>query len=167
MKKLKTLFLFLALVCAVNSFGQTKEETLDWLNMNAKDLIDCNFLYPSGKYKVWFIIQSFTMDSFTYKSGSSDASFNIEDNSSLFRVAYKDIVLQDVSKLSKTDGNVPKIIVKTKLNAIMKLDSNNNPTKFSEDIYIVFENEENAKRVIKAIMHLGKLSGAKENKQTF
>lgn len=167
MKTLKTLFLFLALVCAGNSFGQTKEETLDWLNMNAKDLIDCNFLYPSGKFKVWFIIQSFTMDSFTYKSGSSDSSFNIEDNGSLYRVAYKDIILLDVSKLSKTDGNVPRLIVKTKLNAQMKLDSNNNPTEYSEDIYIVFENEENAKRVIKAIMHLAKLSGAKENKQTF
>lgn len=31
MKTLKTLFLFLVLVCAGNSFGQTKEETIAWL----------------------------------------------------------------------------------------------------------------------------------------
>ena len=31
MKTLKTLFLFLVLVCAGNSSGQTKEETIEWL----------------------------------------------------------------------------------------------------------------------------------------
>ncbi len=31
MKTLKTIFLFLALISAGNSFGQTKEETIEWL----------------------------------------------------------------------------------------------------------------------------------------
>ena len=31
MKILKTIFLFLALISAGNSFGQTKEETIEWL----------------------------------------------------------------------------------------------------------------------------------------
>ena len=34
-------------------------------------------------------------------------------------------------------------------------------------VYYNADNEENAKRALKAIMHLAKLNGAKENKQTF
>ena len=67
MKKLKTLFLFLALVCAVNSFGQTKEETIAWLKEKFANAHLYDFMEPAKqKLKIESINECEVV--FTYES---------------------------------------------------------------------------------------------------
>ncbi len=47
MKSPKTIFLFLALVCAGNSFGQTKEETITWLKEKFANAHLYDFMEPA------------------------------------------------------------------------------------------------------------------------
>ena len=67
MKSPKTIFLFLALVCAVNSFGQTKEETIAWLKEKFANAHLYDFMEPAKqKLKIESINECEVV--FTYES---------------------------------------------------------------------------------------------------
>ena len=174
MKTLKAIFIFLALISAGNSFGQTKEETIEWLQTNAADLANCaiDYSYREDEYKNVFLIKEISKDSISYIWGGRLSSFDFDSKGDKYTVAFKDILFQDVSTLALK--NIPKIyisryIIKTKENKIKLQNLETGKIEYTSDFDMLFKpgNEENAKRVIKAIMHLAKLSGAKENKQTF
>jgi ribosome-associated translation inhibitor RaiA len=67
MKLLKTIFLFLALVCAGNSYGQTKEETIAWLKEKFANAHLFDFMEPAKqKVKIESINECEVV--FTYES---------------------------------------------------------------------------------------------------
>ena len=67
MKSPKTIFLFLALVCAGNSFGQTKEETITWLKEKFANAHLYDFMEPAKqKLKIESINECEVV--FTYES---------------------------------------------------------------------------------------------------
>ena len=152
MKTLKTIFLFLVLVCAGNSFGQTKEETIEWLETNGLNIAGG----PNLSYK----IDNDTLFVYMY-----DFNCNLKNYS---KVHLKDILFEKLEGLVKRnifDCEVKAFDIRTKENKVILFrDKIEEP---DTGFVFFFYNEENAKRVIKAIMHLAKLSGAKENKQTF
>lgn len=170
MKTLKTLFLFLVLVCAGNSFGQTKEETIEWLIVNGKPLCEMRCEDVKHNQVTTFFLSEVTTDTLKFWIGNTVFP-------RVIYVAIKDILFEDVNKLQKSGGNgecnmfLINLAKEAKYIEIPLLENGKENFKEKElrsgRIPFFFENEENAKRVIKAIMHLAKLSGAKENKQTF
>lgn len=171
MKTLKTFFVLLAVIVASSSYGQTKEETIEWLNRNGKDFFDCNCSYIVNKTEEvtdWNNIELISNDTlriinkYTHKS---------KLNNSFYDVPYTSILYQDINTVSIIDyKDCPQIKSFVVKNVGFIKGYNNQPRESAEgDLYIRFDktNEENAKRTLKAIMHLAKLSGAKENKQTF
>lgn len=78
---------------------------------------------------------------------------------------------QDVNLLIKQeDGLFAWFIIQLSPNTIIKYTKNEEWHQDDESSYSIYykkDDEANAKRVLKAIMHLAKLSGAKENKQIF
>lgn len=172
MKTLKKLFLFLALVCAGNSFGQTKEETIEWLNVNGKSLSSMSFKNEDN-VQVIFKLKEVTADSLKFYINVIGATGL--QNPWIKCVLLKDILYEDISKIEKYKGWTNAFLIKLSLkNKATNVPIENGNEQWSkkqieelENIRFYYTNEENAKRVIKAIMHLAKLSGAKENKQTF
>jgi hypothetical protein len=173
MKAFKHTLLLLAILIAHNTFAQTKEETLEWLQINATDLVNCRIEYGSdNKFANVFYIQEISKDSISYIGGAAASSFDFKRKGYKFTVAFKDIIFQDVSTLTMKDSaekDMGWYSIKTKENKIKRQNLETGKIEYTSDFYMLFKpgNEENAKRVIKAIMHLAKLSGAKENKQTF
>ncbi len=78
---------------------------------------------------------------------------------------------QDVNLLIKPeDGQFAWFIVQLSPNTKIKYTIDGKWHQDDESSYSIYykkDDEANAKRVLKAIMHLAKLSGAKENKQIF
>lgn len=165
MKTLKTLFLFLALVCAGNSFGQTKEETIEWLETNGKEFIEPRYIekYSDGQYNYIIIKIQVKKDALIIKQeimhqGSSDNIKIIENIYYWNQLLYEDIKSVIIGHYTESVNHVK----------FFKLKYQNDKNEIEIlELFFLKDNEENAKRVIKAIMHLAKLSGAKENKQTF
>lgn len=183
MKKLKTVIIILFLFQSIFSFSQTKEETIQWLNdygvklMNIekstflKDgksaLNQFKFLGCDGAYLTFIRL---------YQSKTTNNTLSVETKD-IYKIALKSIFVQDISSLQKSKES-GSLIIKTEINAVMEeeyIDGDvffpppNEDKKKREsngtDIYIsIFDEdkEEDAKRVIKAIIHLAKLSGAKE-----
>lgn len=71
MKKLKTLFLFLAMMYAGNSYAQTKEETIEWLKEKFANAHLYDFMEPAKqKVKIESINECEVV--FTYESKRKD-----------------------------------------------------------------------------------------------
>jgi hypothetical protein len=170
MKTLKTLFLFLALVSAGNSFGQTKEETIEWLELEG--MTSSFYKLDNGvsvRKNYEFVNDSITVLQFIdFPSG--DTSKNVS------QIAFKDILYyQDVDKIMDREYNedsTPTIrifdIITTSFvyyfdEGERKVDNRRTKHKYE----FAEADEQIARRTLKAIMHLAKLSGAKEYKQTF
>ncbi|WP_159801776.1 hypothetical protein [Flavobacterium sp. MK4S-17] len=156
MKTLKTLFLILALVCAGNSFGQTKEETIEWLETNGLDI--------AGDTGLSYKIVNDTLSVWVFESDCLHHTY---------KVNLKDILFEKPEALISKKFECSKIKyfeIRTKKNKTIFKSGKKGAIEEPVDkggFLFFYRNEENAKRVIKAIMHLAKLSGAKENKQTF
>lgn len=164
-----------------NATELTKEETLHWLSNYANDLIPDLVNYGTDLYHV--CVLEFTEDKIKIhrqawgKNGSMVHHF-------VSTVEYKNIYLQDLSRLSlETDitgfwdrKNTKDVAIFTIKTMQDQVDFNNQYK--STDINIpcfILESKKGAKkdvlRIIKAIMHMAKLSGAKQvpnvNKDTF
>ena len=102
MKTLKTLFLFLALVCAGNSFGQTKEETIEWLKEKLNNSTET----------VFFDTKAGRSDFGTGFKVEDKVSFNIIDNQLIisfqeydyYKIAHAIKVLVDLNKVTITSN---------------------------------------------------------------
>src|SRR5690554_806106 len=98
MKQLKTITTAILLLCTVSAFAQTKEETLEWLNQNngycaiswrfsQGTYVDVNYYYT---FYEDYIIREYNLD---YVLSSSDKNY------------YKEILLQDISKLDESNNS--------------------------------------------------------------
>ena len=155
MKTLKTILIFLVLISAENSFGQTKEETIEWLETNGLDI--------AGDTGLSYKIVNDTLSVWVFESDCLDQTY---------KVNLKDILFEKPEALINKNFECSKFKffdIRTKKNKTIFKSGKSGAIEEPVDMGFPFfyRNEENAKRVIKAIMHLAKLSGAKENKQTF
>lgn len=168
----KILLILFVLVCAGNSFGQTKEETIEWLNVNGKSLSYTSYEDDGGK--VIFKIKKATNDSLSFYINHIGSTGY--QNPWIISVCIKDILFEDISKIEKSNAfGCETFSIKLAMNCKttqIPIEYGNEQwskkiIREKDEIAFYYTNEENAIRVIKAIMHLAKLSGAKENKQTF
>ncbi|OYQ43970.1 hypothetical protein CHU92_02705 [Flavobacterium cyanobacteriorum] len=172
MRMLKNTFLLFAILLANSTFSQTREETIEWLNINGKSLSSMSFK-NEGNVQVIFKLEEITTDSLRFYTNvvGTDGTHNPW----IVSVLIKDILYEEITKIEKYKGWTNAFLIKLSLkNKSIHVPIENGDEQWSkkeikerEDITFYYTNEENAKRVIKAIMHLAKLSGAKENKQTF
>lgn len=159
MKKLKTVIIILFLFQSIFSFCQTKEETLHWLSDFAKELSWSKISEEDiGSHSGWVELNN--LDSI---SGG-----NYFDR---WSVRIKDLLIQDVSKIVIVKEEFfSYFILKAQLDAVMiesfsRVDyKKKEGTSKASSIKIYFTNEiekANVERVIKAVLHLAKLNGAK------
>lgn len=155
MKTLKTILIFLALISAGNSFGQTKEETIEWLETNGLDI--------AGDIGLSYKIVNDTLSVWVFENDCLHQNY---------KANLKDILFEKPEALINKNFECSKFKffeIRTKKNKTISKSVKRGAIEEPVDMGFPFfyRNEENAKHVIKAIMHLAKLSGAKENKQTF
>ena len=173
MKTLKTFFVLLAMVITSSGYAQTKEETIEWLNTNGS-VLSKTYLRGSGdrdKYdRIDIQFSKIKNDTVEFFSTSNDDHNSYKDQH--LRVSLSSILYQDVNTLPKEtfskNSSYGYFIIKLLPESGSKVAPGDIEEKVST-FYIAYskDNEENVKRVLKAIMYLAKLSGAKENKQTF
>lgn len=185
MKKL--LFIVCFIFTLGNTNAQTKEETIEWINTNAKELsyfsvddkpnnrVDyedeivglsnnhLNLIIHKGTHHYEKFYPSTKSDDFEYKHKVSNDVF--------FYIPIKSILYEETSTLQKkvTDrGNRQYYMIKLAPQTLVtKKENDKLSTHSTNGFQIFYNNEENISRIIKAIMHLAKLNGAKENKQSF
>ena len=169
---MKNLLFILTLFIATTSFAQTKEETIEWWDTNGKDFlktIDCKF---SCCRTVFYSTE--------IKNDTLCVIENVRDSKGKYDyywcVKWSNILYQDVNSVSiSQETSCPNIkYFNLKIQELIRYDIENGEKsevkildKKDMRVYYNADNEENAKRDLKAIMHLAKLNGAKENKQTF
>lgn len=181
MKVLKTKLAAFLLLQALFSFGQTKEETIEWLNRNGKAFLrttECERPFNDERIYIKYfieiekdILKVFEDESFSKRTGRGTYFKYVNWN----QILYEDVSTVPVEV--KTSDKCPEFkYFKLKvLGYKFGYKPDDKEVRNYEDctnectIYLAFDsnNLENAKRSLKAIMHLAKLSGAKENKQTF
>ena len=172
MKTLKTFFLLLAMVVTSSSYAQTKEETIEWLNTNGLDFLFIEYYKANkGGYALGFKLLPINNDTLIYEKlayGLTDRAIPTLSKVKLNSTLYQDVETVPVYQYEPNYySNLYYFKVKTS-GFSYKYDSQSKEEEYKDlSIYFKKDNEENAKRVLKAIMHLAKLSGAKENKQTF
>jgi len=156
MKTLKTIItatvMLFALTSTQQTQAQTKEETLEWLQINGNNYlqndVECNWSDGSSKY--YSYIYSFTEDSIILNHNKN-------------KIFYKDVLfVSDISQLDEEE-----ITGKGYCTDYLLIYINTNSGKKAFNIKNNQKSRENAHRALKAIMHMAKLSGAKENKQIF
>ncbi len=183
MKTLKTILIVFLLLRAVVSFGQTKEETIEWLNNNGSTLLNTGIFKQNDNGINAFLqrfekIKNDTM--LYYQSFDCQSCGDKTLDITIDNIPVSSILYQDVNTLVKMKSErnqnigyfVVRLIPNTNVPTYVSISSYRkeyyrNDQKDKIEFYYQLNNEENAKRVLKAIMHLAKLSGAKENKQTF
>lgn len=166
MKRLLLILCVLGFV--VQSQAQTKDEALEWLKTN----VSLAFvpLVPTNP--------SFVPQGWTEKSWREN---NIEGGSNIYIIDQDKIkFIGDWVNMAHDVVRFDEILYEDDLDKLEKNFVLNNRfdykgflyvIKLSEnrkiDFYTTPEKEADVKRVLKAIMHIAKLSGAKENKQIF
>ncbi len=159
------------LLLSTLTYGQTKEETIEWLNNNMKLLLPptyCDHINGNELAIDEFKIENDSLITTTEWQGFTKMS-----------VAIKDLLYQETNLINLSDKPYmrpcPDIVVfifQSKKDKVKSIYTNSEGAERTE-MYSTFnikyekENNSNAMRVVKAIMHLAKLSGATENKQTF
>ncbi|HET8809747.1 MAG TPA: hypothetical protein VFM65_05720 [Flavobacteriaceae bacterium] len=170
MKTLKTITTAVVLLITLSSFAQTKEETLEWLKQNGSNYL--NFEYVHEGYPC----------SFTYQFNEE----YIEEISSCYetnkRIYYKDIfVIEDIAILdtaipSHNKFNPRPTFVKIPIKKYEYKDRDDGEYRFSEEnglrhLLWYDADQPNARKnidkVLRAIMHMAKLSGAEPYKDLF
>ena len=182
MKTLKTFFLLLAMVVTNSSYAQTKEETIEWLNTNGRDFLKMSFVSNETKFEMRGELLEVKSDTLIFVHGFHSLCNNCHFSYKTTKVPLNSIMYQDINSIpiKMSDFSTHNFPVGTsyfnvKTNGFFDRFENEKGEKqkwyFYEEspLEIPFDkaNEENAKRTLKARMHLAKLSGAKENKQTF
>lgn len=177
----KLLFIVCFIFTLGNTNAQTKEETIDWINTNGKNLsyfsVEDKPNWVSYEHKIEGIdkdnlnlIVYYTIHHYTKNLQTNSLEYK-NSNEKIFHIPLKSILYEEISTLQKKVADranrqyysislAPQTPVSTKENG--KLTTAN-----TNSFQIFYNNEENINRVIKAIMHLAKLSGGKENKQHF
>jgi hypothetical protein len=178
MKKL--LFIF-TLFISVSSVAQTKEETIEWINTNGKDLtyfsVEDKPNLVSYEHKIEGIdkdnqnlIIYYGIHHYTKNLQTNNLEYK-NSNDKFFHIPLKSVLYEEISTLQKKvadRANRQYYIIKLAPQTPVSMKENDNLTTINANSFEIFyNNEENISRVIKAIMHLAKLNGAKENKQTF
>ncbi len=139
-------------------YGQSKKETIKWINTNGVglSLIENPSLY--------FSIQKVNKDSIYYV-------YNNRDLDKTYSIALKDILYEDIATIEKKNlphhQNVTYFAIKVRNISKEKKNGRTKKVETITDFLFPYENEEKAARVVKAIMNLSQLSGARENKQFF
>jgi hypothetical protein len=168
MKKLFALCLLLALMFEVKA--QTKEETIDWLNTNGPSLLSVNNKVGAEDHRRNFVEIKNDSVHF-YEKHDCDCTGGWTTNEYHYFIPVKSILFQDVSTLiKKEDGQFAYFIIQLNPGTKIKYTNDGEWSEREESNYSVYydkEAETDATRVLKAIMNLAKLSGAKENKQTY
>lgn len=179
MKQIITLCLAVFFIVGIqNVQAQSKEETIEWLNTNGRD-----FLYVTNTYIVNSSSGATVTDKYYLNETKNDTLIFKDENYSstgtttgFRRLPFKSILYQDVNTITiQEDDKNPEIVyfkLKTEPYKTLWISydgKHQESSDFSTTLWIPYykKNEENVKRTLKAIMHLAKLSGAKENKQTF
>ena len=181
MKTLKTFFVLLAVIVASSSYGQTKEETMEWLNTNGRDFLEMSYK-NSADFKMSGELQKIKSDTLIFYQNFYRRCSTCDNIYETIKVPFNYIKYQEINSIPikiadsstrKFPDGTPYFIVKVNSKFSRVEVGNETNQKWSTygegTLEIPFDkaNEENAKRALKAIMHLAKLSGAKENKQTF
>lgn len=157
--------LFMVIAVSNHAQAQTKEETIDWLNTNGRSL------FNSGT-KIDEKVYTYSFDRIENGNAIFKSNWGRDDIET--RIPVTSILYQDVNTLStiKKDYILDAIWININLNGSeikengKIIESTNINSKLFQ-VLVKNEDLENVKRVLKAIMHLAKLSGAKENKQLF
>lgn len=170
-KMKNTIIIASFLLLSTITYGQTKEETIEWLNNNMELLLPNT--YCSG-------IDKIGTNRFKIENDSLIRTSEWGDHYGKWSVAIKDLLYQETNLNNLSDkpyqGFCPEIvcfIFQSKKDKIEHKSSNSkgvvDVTEFDSTFSITYKKENNsdAMRVVKAIMHLAKLSGATQNKQTF
>lgn len=167
-KKLKTMVTAILLLCTVSSFAQTKEETLEWLNQNNgycaiswrfSQGTDVNYYYT---FYEDYIIREYNLDYELYAS---------------YKIYYKDILLQDISKLDESNNsktNPPITYLEIPISKYYyrgKSDVSYEENDANRLSFSYETDQPNARKklekVLRAIMHMAKLHDAEPYKDLF
>jgi hypothetical protein len=156
MKILKTIFLFLALVCAGNSFGQTKEETVKYIDDILKISKGTFEDGRKNRARSYEIIEQ-RLHSINHIETKSFANFiangephRRDTGSSIVNVPWIAIKSVDL-ELSDTTSNLTQISINFDVQFI---DSDDNQSYSGLSLYVISSKKEN---FVKAIKHLQEL----------
>lgn len=146
------------------SFGQTKKESIKWINANGVSLSSIS----QGQTN-YFSIVKVDKDSLFFINNGDEKVVGWDVKQS---IALKDILYEDLSTLErrKNTDHYQLTNYAVKVRNITKEKTKNGRFKKVEDIVefiFPFEDEHKANRVVSAIMNLARLSGAKENVQYY
>jgi|SRR5690554_3218106 len=145
--------------------GQTKKKTIQWINTNGVSLSKIeNTTSSQNDFPLYFSILEVDKDSIHYVN-NMDNNLHTEIKHSIL---LKDVLYENIETLEKRSSSNPYNITNfvIKVRSISR-DGRNKKTETVTDFYFPFEDEEKASRVVKAIMDLARLNGAKENKQYY
>src|SRR5690554_6285335 len=170
MKTLKTITTTLLLLFTVTAFAQTKEETLEWLKQNGD-----SYLKFFSDYKV---ANFFSYHYEFYEEYFEESEREFIGGMIYRRIYYKDIfVIEDIATLDterSTDNGYSK--TPTYIKIPIKKYERKSEYSFSEekDSRFSFKYDadqpnarKNIDKVLRAIMHMAKLSGAEPYKDLF
>jgi hypothetical protein len=170
MYTLKTTLTAIALLFTITAFSQTKEETLEWLNQNNSY---CNVSFEK-KTSVHFWNFTFYEDYFVKEFKFYYGSYISND---LSKVYYKDILLQDISKLDESNNsetNPPITYIEILVSKYYY--KGNDDVSYEEQDGNRFSfgyptgqpnARKNLEKVLRAIMHMAELHGAEPYKDLF
>jgi len=156
MRVLKTFILLVFL--SVIGYGQTKEETINWLKINGKDFLTARFKVGGTMFSEYVMVEDNVLKICSKSDGEIDC----------YNIRWDQILYQDVSTLPISIENNAAPETKRITLKLLSYEYNGEVT-YNKGLAVYFNSgtEEDARRSLKAIMHLAKLNGAKENKQTF
>ena len=156
---------------ALTARSQTKEETLQWFEQNGKSL---------GSFYTSAWVTSTGMGTLNYSveiKGDTLVIDALQDNNrTITKSLLKDIYVEDPEKLEEDcmsrrngvcDSPVKMVRIKEQKGHYKYNGYTNKVTMTDTGFWFEYLDREKGMRVLKAIMHLAKLSGAKENKQIF
>lgn len=171
MKTIITLCLAVFFIAGTqNTKAQTKEETIEWLNVNGKSL--SYFIEETSNQFIQDYFEK-VEEGYLFFCHRYDHKENTSYWMGTYKIPINAILYEDVSTLISGDGYISFKLTKDDYEYIREEKDSNGKKETKteirnmEDFTLRTKNFDNYKRVLKAIMHLAKLSGAKENKQTF
>lgn len=148
-------------------YGQSKKKTMQWINTNGVGLSKIeNQTSNQDDFSLYFSILEVDKDRIYYTSNCN----NDLNSRAKHSILLKDILYEDVATLEKRKNgclyNITNFVIKIRSISKEK-NGKNNKIETVSDFYFPFEDEDKANRVVKAILDLARLSGAKENKQYY
>jgi len=173
MNTLKTIITIAIVLFALTSTqqtqAQTKEETLEWLRTNGKEFVnvtdrDSEIVNGStfNNRRVHYI-SDIDEDGLIYRMDAYLNGEKKDEYSEYYHIPFKAFLYEDVETLSNVKAGMENNVY----GFYIRFYKENSQTPTGFWLYYDINKEKDAKRTIKAIMHMAKLSGAKENKQIF